>query len=193
MKQRESRIDSCLGANGAIYAIRRGVFWEDIPDNTIVEDLVIGMKVRESGRRMVYEPGAVAEEEAPIVADEWHRRVRIGAGDYQALWLCRRCLAPGYGRLAWMFWSHKVLRWFTPQILVLLYVMSCLRPLLLTCLSLLVVAGAIGAVFSETRSNVLRPFVLCDHFLTMQAALLAGFIRFCRGRLTGTWQRTPRQ
>ena len=205
LKQKESDVDSCLGANGAIYAIRRELFWSEIPDSTIVDDFVLGMKVRESGRRMIYEPGAVAEEDIPMVSDEWDRRVRIGAGDYQALWLCRRCLVPRYGWFAWMFASHKAFRWFTPQILVLLFAASWLlawsdtggvpgipRTLPLAGLSLVVAAGAVGAVASKFRWRALRLFVLCDHFLTMQAALFVGFIRFCRGGLSGSWRRTPR-
>jgi hypothetical protein len=42
------------------------------------------------------------------------------------------------------------------------------------------------------RSAWARPVLLTDHFLTMQAALLAGFVRFCRGGLKGYWTRTPR-
>ncbi|MFC1453218.1 glycosyltransferase family 2 protein, partial [Verrucomicrobiota bacterium] len=121
LKEMESRANSCLGANGAIYAIRRELFWKDIPDNTIIDDFVIGMKVREQGMLMVYEPDAVAHEALPAkIEHEWRRRVRIGAGDYQALAFCRRCLLPRYGRFSWMFWSHKVLRWFTPHLTLLM-------------------------------------------------------------------------
>ena len=118
LKEAESRLDSCLGANGAIYAIRADLFPRDLPVNTIVDDFVIGMKVREQGFRMVYEPDAVAEEDLPETASEWARRVRIGAGDFQALTLCWRCLLPSYGIFAWTFWSHKVLRWLTPHMML---------------------------------------------------------------------------
>src|SRR6185503_6079299 len=98
LKTRESELDSCLGANGAIYAIRARLFWASIPPNTIIDDFVIGMKVREQGYRMLYEPRAIALEELPPeVAHEWKRRVRIGAGDYQAIRLCRACLSPSFG------------------------------------------------------------------------------------------------
>ena len=119
LKDAESAVDSCLGANGAIYAVRVDLFPLEIPDNTIIDDFVIGMKIREKCHRMRYVADAVAREEQPEhVADEWKRRVRIGAGDYQALGLCRRCLSPSKGLFAWMFWSHKVLRWFTPHLLL---------------------------------------------------------------------------
>ncbi|MDI6774428.1 MAG: glycosyltransferase [Verrucomicrobiota bacterium] len=212
LKKRESRLDSCLGANGAIYAVREELFWADLPDNTVVEDFVIGMKVREQGRRLAYDPEAVAEEEAPAWQHEWRRRARIGAGDFQALWLCRRCLLPRFGLFAWMFGSHKVLRWFTPHLLLLAIGASWLRlattfeaPASWAGLAAhgayqAVVAGAPAILAGAAVGRLLalagrRPpqlLSLCDHAVTMQAALLAGFLRFCCGGLRGYWERTPR-
>ena len=215
MKERESALDSCLGANGAIYAIRRELFWEEIPDNTIVDDFVIGMKVREQGYKMIYEPEAIAEEEFPETVDEWHRRVRIGSGDYQALQLCRACLSPKYGIFSWMFFSHKVLRWFTPHLLLMaltlaLYqywmiggldnwcisvirIIELTNQLIIGGFAVLLLCALLGRLLRASRVAVVRPFKLCDHFVTMQAALFVGFIRFCRGNLKGSWERTPRE
>ena len=209
LKEMESRLDSCLGANGAIYAIRRDLFWAELPDNTIIDDFVIGMKVREQGFRMVYEPQALAYEALPEQAiHEWGRRTRIGAGGYQALSLCRTCLFPRYGKFAWAFWSHKVLRWFTPHLMLLLLAAGWLSvsvsaqvvpsgvpalPRLLTpaLLTVLLVAWALGGMLRRF-SLCPRPLRLVDHFLSMQAALFAGFLRFCRGNLKGHWVHTPR-
>ncbi len=210
LKEAESTLDSCLGANGAIYAIRGGLFDGDTPDNTIVDDFVIGMKVREQGFRMVFEPRAVAREELPpAVSDEWRRRVRIGAGAYQAMALCRRCLAPRYGTFAWVFWSHKVLRWFTPHLmLVALGLAGAWGWAQCSVFSVQgrglagigVVAGGIavlGVILCveltlRPAARVAKPIRLAVYFFTMQVALFVGFIRFCRGGLTGTWERTER-
>ena len=216
--------------------MRAGVFWREIPEkNALIDDFVLGVKVREQGFRMVYEPNAVAEEDLPDVADEWTRRVRIGAGAYQALSLCRRALLPlplespsphespnhriteSSLSFPWMFWSHKVLRWFTPHMLLALLILSicgtlssalhCARlsntptlqhsitPLLQSLPLLFFLAGGIARLLRNTNlSNLslLRPLRLLDHFLTMQAALLVGFLCYCRGGLQGQWTRTPR-
>jgi hypothetical protein len=204
MKEQESAVDSCLGANGAIYAMRRGLFWRDFPANTIVDDLVLGMKVREQGRRFVYEKTAVAVEEMPqAVQDEWRRRVRIGAGDFQALWLCRRCLLPRYGWFAWIFLSHKVLRWVTPHLLLAAMGLTWWLALVhqspwslgaaagwgvhAVCL-----AGWLGRWLPASNVPIFRCGRKLHYFMAMQAALFAGFIRFCRGNLVGTWVRTVR-
>lgn len=206
LKVAESDIDSCLGANGALYVIRRELFWNEIPDNTIIDDFVIGMKVRERGFRMLYEPRALATEELPEVGAEWKRRVRIGAGDFQALGLCRACLSPRMGAFAWMFWSHKVLRWFTPHALLALCGLSlagsCMQPVCTSAfmvsavsfglLTALLLAAGLGRMAQGVRLPCGRLLRLCDHFVTMQAALFAGFLRYCRGGLKGSWARTPR-
>jgi cellulose synthase/poly-beta-1,6-N-acetylglucosamine synthase-like glycosyltransferase len=206
LKMMESSLDSCLGANGAIYAIRRDLFWKDIPDNTIVDDFVIAMKVREQGLRVVYEHEAVGQEYLPSLTDEWGRRKRIGAGDYQALSLCKKSLLPKYGKFAWMFWSHKVLRWFTPHIFLLLFIFSftslyisllreslCfLTPALLSAILLCALTGRFLRNTQSAKKTFLSPLRLCDHFFTMQTALFLGFFRFCRGNLRGYWERTSR-
>ena len=191
LKVRESRIDSCLGANGALYAVRRSLFWEKLPDTTIVDDFVIGMKVREQGHRMVYVPDAIAREEQPErIADEHGRRVRIGAGDFQALWLCRGCLHPRMGTFAILFLFHKVLRWLTPHL------MGALLLLTLAGAWTLAVPGfaggnriwtwsAIGQVFfyslaalgrwqRQSRHRWMVLPHLCDYFVAMQYAPLRG-------------------
>jgi cellulose synthase/poly-beta-1,6-N-acetylglucosamine synthase-like glycosyltransferase len=215
LKLMESALDSCLGAAGAIYAVRRALFWDDVPDNTIVDDFVIGMKVREQGFRVIYEPRAVAQEDLPPATHEWVRRKRIGAGDYQALSFCRACLLPKYGNFAWMFWSHKVLRWFTPHILMMLFISSfwslCISllqepvqpyivkllsystPALLSAMLLCVLVGRFLRNIQSAYKALLSPLLLCDQFLTMQAGQFVGFLRFCRGGLKGHWTRTPRE
>ena len=204
LKEAESRLDSCLGANGAIYAIRRRLFWSAIPDTTIVDDLVLGLKVREKGYRMIYASEAMAYETAAPEHDEFRRRVRIGAGDYQALVLCRKCLHPRYGLFAWVFWSHKVLRWFTPHLLAALFILPViyiarapagdrLAPLMSWGWGIAGTAVMIGIGCEKPSGRLLRVFRLWAHFSILQAALFVGFIRFCRGGLRGTWERTERR
>ena len=222
LKTAESRIDSCLGANGAIYAIRRELFWTEIPTNTIVDDLVIGLKVREQRFHMLYEPGAVANEDLPPdAASEWSRRVRIGAGDFQALTLCWRVLLPTYGAFAWMFFSHKVLRWFTPHLFLIAAAASLARvvcawqagggtpcgghagpglfvgavPVAVIGIALtlgFVVLAALGRILPAGVGLFSKLVHQGAYFVSMQAALFCGFLRFCRGGLTGHWERTGR-
>ena len=152
---------------------------------------------------MVYEPAAVAREDLPeSVQDEWRRRVRIGAGVYQALILCRRCLSPRYGAFSLIFWSHKVLRWLTPHLMILLLGVSCwlIGEWMWKSEGWVVNLAGVGVasvwlagmVAHETSSRCRKLFGLAWYFCAMQAALFVGFLRFCRGNLSGSWARTER-
>jgi hypothetical protein len=211
LKEMESAVDSCLGANGAIYAIRADLFWTDVPDNTVIDDFTIAMKVREQGFRVIFDAAAVATEPMPSkVADEWRRRTRIGMGDFQSLLFCARCLSPAYGWFAWCFWSHKVLRWFTPHLLLLAVVVAALaqqgwaadggtawRAAALGAAILVGALGVMGMFAAQAlarRVGVELPTILRQgcYFFTIQAALLVGFVRAIRGGVSGAWVRSPR-
>lgn len=207
LKEMESELNSCTSVNGAIYAIRSELFWRAIPDNTIVEDFVIGMKVREHGYQIRFIPDAVGEEIVPSDWKSWwRRRVRIGTGNYQALWLCRRCLLPDYGIFAWMFWSHKVLRWFTPHMLLILFVINLFECILAlwfrtwTLISIFRYITLIISVVGVLAGRLLhQPKTICgkvvrvfSDFVMAQLAFLYGFWKACCGDINAWWEPTAR-
>jgi len=195
LKARESALDSCLGANGAIYAIRKSC-WPGIPDNTFVDDFVVGMRVREQDLRVIYDTEAVATEELPqSVGHEMTRRVRIGAGDFQALLLCWRSLLPWRGPYVWAFWSHKVLRWMAPFFMIIALVSNFAllhHPLfaVLLLLQLTFYGLAIMGALLGKRKIVL--FSAPHYFVTINLALLLGFFRLVTGTQQAAWKRTAR-
>src|SRR5437660_6141041 len=76
------------------------------------------MRMR-SGGRVFFVPTAMAWETSPEkVGDEFRRRVRIGAGDLQALLWTWRLLLPWKGMVAIAYVSHKVLRWLGPWLML---------------------------------------------------------------------------
>ena len=195
LKTRESAFDSCLGANGAIYAIRKSC-WPRIPDNTFVDDFVIGMRVREAGNRVIYDTEAVATEELPqSVGHEMTRRIRIGAGDFQALFLCWRSLLPWRGFYSVAFWSHKVLRWFAPFLMIAALVSNvCLlpHPLFAVLLALQLAFYSLALLGAVIRRRKIVLFSAPYYFVTINLALLFGFFRFITGTQQAAWKRTAR-
>ena len=126
LKFNESKISGLLGANGAIYAIRKNCFKAISPD-TIVDDFTIVFQVAVDGGKVIYAPEAVAREEvAPSSADEYKRRVRIGAGNFQAFRRFSKVLSPSFGSRWFTYISHKVLRWHGPHLLLLAFISSLL-------------------------------------------------------------------
>src|SRR4030095_5821553 len=67
----------------------------------------------------IFEPAALAFEDVPSGVDAaFHRRVRIGIGNYQAFFRHPQYWARGRWIRRFTYVSHKVLRWFSPQLLI---------------------------------------------------------------------------
>jgi cellulose synthase/poly-beta-1,6-N-acetylglucosamine synthase-like glycosyltransferase len=197
IKRMEGELGAVLGANGGIYAIRKELFPE-IPNNTIVEDFVIPMKILERGYKTLYEKDAVAyEDSSKTIADEGRRKIRIGAGDYQTLFLTLPMLNIFRGFSSFAYWSHKVIRWFVPFLMIIILGMNILLAHILLYKYLLIgqalfYSGAvIGYLINKTRMHN-RIFSLLYYFVAMNLSLLVGFLRFVTGGQQVTWKRVAR-
>jgi cellulose synthase/poly-beta-1,6-N-acetylglucosamine synthase-like glycosyltransferase len=199
LKRCEGRLGGLLGANGAIYAIRRELV-VPLPAGTIVDDFALPLLARiRSGCRIAFVDDAIAHEEtAPSIGGEFRRRSRIGVGGFQSLWMLRALLAPTQGWTAFAFWSHKVLRWITPFFLAAALASAALlagsdpaaRIALVVQLALYGVA-LLGAI-APRRWPVSRLLRVVTMFVCMNAALAVGFARWVRGGQAGIWRRTAR-
>ena len=198
LKRCEARLGALLGANGAIYAVRRADY-TPLPSGTIVDDFVIPLLARaRHGSRLVYEADAVAREETPAeISEEFKRRARIGAGGFQSLRMLWPLLSPRHGWLAWSFLSHKLLRWCCPFFLLALalsdivLVRSPFYGAALAAQAAFYLAAWLGSRWAS-RSKVARLVRLTTLFTSMNAALLVGFWRWVTGRQRGVWARTAR-
>jgi len=195
LKVMENRLGGVLGANGGIYALRRELF-VPIPEDTIIDDFVIGMKVREQGFRVHYAEGAVAcEETAQSDKAEFRRRVRIGAGNFQSIALLKDLLLPGKGIFAFQFWSHKIIRWCVPFFLILLFFSNLFLAgygngylLLLACQVLFYLL----AIMRTPANRTGLIFRVPSFFVSMNLALLIGFFKYLFNVQKVTWERTER-
>lgn len=198
IKRCEGQLGALLGANGAIYAIRKDLF-QRIPNKTLIDDFVIPLLAKlNSGCPIIYEPTAVAHEETPAdVRSEFRRRTRIGAGGFQSIGMLWRLLDPRQGWVALSFLSHKVLRWLCPFFMIGAFVSNLwllespfYRLVLMSQLGFYLVSGL--AAFLPPSIKFLKPLRLATMFTSMNLALFVGFWRWLIGRQTGTWARTSR-
>lgn len=195
LKTMENRLGGVLGANGGIYALRKGLF-APIPADTIIDDFVIGMKVREQGFRVHFTEEAIAHEEtAESDKAEFRRRVRIGAGNFQSITLLKRLLWPGQGIFAFQFWSHKIIRWCVPFFLILMFLSNLFLAqygngylVLLICQSAFYLLSILG--YRTGRAGLL--FRVPSFFVSMNLAFLFGFFKFLFNIQKVTWERTER-
>jgi cellulose synthase/poly-beta-1,6-N-acetylglucosamine synthase-like glycosyltransferase len=114
----EAAFDSCIGCTGAIYALRRELF-VPLPEDTVLDDVVIPMQIAARGYRILFDPAAVACDPQPLdPAAERVRKGRTLAGNFQMLFRYPGWLAPRGHRLWWQLISHKYLRLTAPVFLL---------------------------------------------------------------------------
>ena len=197
LKMAESSIGGLLGANGGVYAIRRECYRALRPE-TICDDFVIAMNIAAAGKRLRYVPAAIAYEDTPSdVMFEFHRRVRIGTGNYQALFWYPHYLLSGSLALSFTYVSHKVLRWLTPHLLLLALACSILlatRPVYQAMAILQCTGYATALLVFVFRNRIAWPGFIRSalFFAVLNVAFLIGFKRFVVGGYRGSWRRTER-
>lgn len=199
----EGRIGGLLGANGAIYAVRREL-WPELESNAICDDFLIGMHVSAQRRRMAYDPSAWAEEDTPEqISEEHHRRLRIGVGNFQALFEHPEFLTRTNGATRFAYVSHKVLRWLTPHLLLAAFLASLTLATLpgphqtgwqaWTGIQALGYALVTWWYRLSQQGGRLPGFAkLPTFFFALNWAFLLASIRYARGGQQGTWRRTAR-
>lgn len=189
----ESRVDSTVGASGAIYAIRRELF-EPIPEDTILDDVLIPLRIVRRGYRVVFEAGARAyDRPAETPRQEFVRKVRTIAGNFQLFarepWL----LHPRRNRLWLQTVSHKGLRLLGPVLLATILGSNILlagRPfyggtLLVQGMFYAVAVG--GALAGAGRGGAILavPYTVC----LLNWATAVAFFRVLTRRQRVTWER----
>jgi cellulose synthase/poly-beta-1,6-N-acetylglucosamine synthase-like glycosyltransferase len=197
LKFLESRLNMLVGANGGIFAIRKELF-SPLPPDGIIDDFLLAMRIRAAGHRVVYDPEAVAVEElVEGVRHEFRRRVRIGAGNFHALKYTWKLLNPAMGWVAFSYWSHKVFRWIVPLALCTaeasaILLASDLRYAAVAAAGFLFAGLGFAGYRLDLRGINRAPFTLPYYFLSMNLALLLGFVNFLRQSQSTVWEPTPR-
>lgn len=196
IRRNEARVDSTVGATGAIYAIRRQLF-TPIPPDVILDDVLIPMTIVRRGYRTLFEPRARAWDHLPAEPGrEFQRKVRTIAGNFQLFARERWLLRPSRNRLWVQTISHKGLRLLTPFLLATIFVGSLsLRDTWISRAALagqtvFYAAAVAGYAFGHVRRRqtplISVPYVNC----LLAAATLVALVRLTVGRQAVTWEKS---
>jgi cellulose synthase/poly-beta-1,6-N-acetylglucosamine synthase-like glycosyltransferase len=194
IRRAESRVHSTVGATGAIYAVRRGLF-RPLPEDTLLDDVLVPMRVVAQGSRVVFESAARAYDRAAATAtQEFARKARTLAGVFQLFARHPWVLDPLRNRLFFQTVSHKGLRLLTPLALAAALVANLLllqSPFYRSCLAAQVAFYAAALAGHARRDRRDRSPVLSLPYLVcvLAWAAVVGFVRFARGRQAVTWER----
>ena len=192
IRKNEGRLNSMVGAAGAIYAIRRAL-WQPVPVGTILDDVYTPMRIALGGHRIVFEEGALARDIwTGTAAREFSRKVRTLTGNYQLVQLMPRLLLPTYG-LFFQFVSHKLMRLAAPFFLLILLIANLIiatgpaggdQIFYLICLAgqAAFYASVIMGGLLAKRNRKLPVLNVAYIFSVMNAAALVGLFYFIRGK-----------
>lgn len=199
LKTLETRLGSMVGADGAIYALRRQLYAPLRVDD--INDFVNPLQVVANGYRGVYEPEAVCYEDAACdFRKEFHRKRRIVNRSWHGLLGQRTILNPfRYGFYSIQVISHKLLRWMMPFILVILLTSNLFLAgqhgfYLLTLLAQLTffVLAWVGYHLQNRQSRFNRIFSLPMYFCLVNIASAMGILQSLGGKVTTTWETVRR-
>ena len=194
IRSTESRGGSTVGATGAIYAIRKELF-ERLPEDTILDDVLIPIRIARRGYQVVFEPEAKAFDIAPASAHaELVRKIRTIGGTFQLFARERWLLDPRVNPLWFETVSHKALRLAIPVLLAALLLTNLAMlewwPYQVTLAGQAVFYAAAVAGCSQSHARRRRivltlPYTMC----LLSWATIVGFFRFVTDAQSVTWER----
>lgn len=196
LKEMESKFYSVVGGDGAIYAIRRNLFWTLKDDD--INDFVNPLQIVAKGYRGIFNPRAICyEDAAEAFGKEFRRKRRIVNRSWRAVKRYLGWFNP-FRQFRFLFelFSHKVLRWFSMVILIAMFAANILLVTLsghpfyaITLAGMLLTVGL--ALFGASLDGKNRPIpklvYLPYYFFLVNYAALLGIWDETRGVRHAVW------
>lgn len=194
IRDMESSVDSTVGATGAIYAIRKTLY-QPLPDGIILDDVLTPMRITQQGYRVVMVREAHAFDTISGSGDEeFARKVRTLAGNYQLMQAAPWINSPRKNRLFFQWISHKVSRLITPffMIIAVLSAFLAAKPLYVFLGVLQVLAYGIAgfACLKLMRGEkVTGPLNAAASFLMLNITAIVAAYSFFMGNTASLWKK----
>jgi len=187
----ESSIGSMLGATGAMYAIRRKLF-SKLPNNLILDDVYIPLKIVQKGYRAIFEPKAkIYDDVAKDAKEEFLRKTRTHSGNFQIFNYLKSLFNPFKSPVAWQFFSHKLLRFAGPYLLITLFASNLflLHSHFYIIFFILQVTFYVLALLGLIFKHANRIFDIPYMFCVMNSAAVVGLYMFLKNKHGVLWKK----
>lgn len=199
LKEKEGQLGILIGANGGIYSIRKKYVYKIPFSHPVMDDFYLSMKVLEQKKDFLYQKEAIAEEyTAASLKAEFNRKIRNNSINLSTIQSIARLLLPSYRLISYGLWSHKIIRWFSPILLIVLFISGALLShykdfyyYFFILQSTVYLIGLVGFGLKKVNLRI-QPLLLIFYFIMTNLAMLIGLIKFIFGKHTAYWQSTPR-
>lgn len=199
LKNIEGRLwGKMMGPFGGFYAVRKSSY-EPNSDKLLTDDFRICMNVIRKGDKAISDTEAIVYEDVSNnLTDEFNRKIRISAGNFQNLNHFAFLLLNPFRQWSFCFISHKMLRWIAPFLWlimipanILLINSSFFYLLLLLLQVIFILLPAFDMILKKFNIHLV-PLRFFTHLYFMNLALLIGFVKYLRGIRSGAWAPTKR-
>lgn len=188
IKKFEGMMDLLIGGNGALYAIRKELYTDLPTKKSIMDDFFVTTKILQKGYYCTFISSAIgAEQTSKETAGEFRRKVRIGRANFNYMLSYLPLLNPFRPLRCYLFMSHKVLRWFSPHIMILLLLVNI--PLAWYYAPYRI---SLGILLTFLLAGLFKIIPGAYYFLSMNMAMLKGFFLSFGREKSGGWAREAR-
>ena len=194
----ESRLSTICMCDGTIYAARRAWFVPPV-NNTINDDVAVPLGIIQQGKRVIFEPQAVARGDVLQQTRRFFRqKIRSQSGKYQNFFRFPRMLFPWPLARFWIYLSHSVMPVLVPWFLLLALVANILlvgfggeSPLYFwtLCLQITFYFTAILGLLADRLNWYLPLTAIPFYFVTANLGSIFGFFAFLAGAQSAAWRK----
>jgi cellulose synthase/poly-beta-1,6-N-acetylglucosamine synthase-like glycosyltransferase len=195
IKKLESKIQSVLGANGSIYALRKELY--SPVSKYRGDDFELSVRIAQQGYGVILDEEAISIEETHSDGGkEFKRRISTIAWDFQgAFLLLKDSLKKIQPILVFQLISHKILRWLIGFFLIFIFLSNIFlisKPfyLILFICQVGFYSLAIFGYLIDKRGKKLNKVVnLAYYFCLINLAALVGVIKGILGKQKPIWEK----
>lgn len=211
LKRLDSELYSAMGAAGELNAIRTALY-RPMPENALLDDFVMSMRMVDQGYRIAYCSDAYAMEYGSAdMEEESKRKRRIAAGGLQSTWWLKDMTLPfpitagknwfHHFVVAFQFVSHRVLRWtITPFALMMLIPLNVALVMMkagtvyqvIWILQILFYAMAFLGHLKSQKGHVNRMLYVPYYFMFMNFNIFRGISYWKNHQTSGAWEKAKR-
>ncbi len=188
-----------MGPFGGCFSIRKSLF-KPIPEHFLVDDFFVCMHILQNGYLAINDLEAVVYEDVSNqITEEFRRKRRISMGNFINLQHFRKLLFQPFTKLGFVYISHKVLRWFGPLILLMIFTINyfllangIFYELTFFLQLIFFILPFIDLLLRKIKIHIII-LRFITHFYSMNLALFMGMIDYLTTTKKGVWEPTKRK
>jgi cellulose synthase/poly-beta-1,6-N-acetylglucosamine synthase-like glycosyltransferase len=202
LKRMDSELYSAMGAAGELNAIRTSLY-EPMPENALLDDFVMSMRMVDRGYKIAYSSDAYATEYGSAdLQEESKRKRRIAAGGLQSCWWLKKMMNPFRNPIvAFQFVSHRVLRWSITPFALLALIPLNVALVMMKAGTIYTISWVLQVVFYlaaflgyllEKHGRRSKLLYVPYYFLFMNMNVFQGISYLRTHKSSGTWEKAKR-